>query len=326
LPDGELDDAVDEAIARFRGPAGLVIGALAGSQEGIRARGGVAPDALFEIGSVTKVFTAILLADLSLAGTVALDEPLQALLPGVRVPVRDGEITLAHLATHSSGLPRLPPGFVRRARRQRANPYAWLTEEDVLAALERTRLRARPGTKVRYSNYGYGLLGLALSRRAGSPYVELLERRVLSPLGLHETGVDVPAGRLAGGHSRRGKPVSHWEGGAFAGAGALRSSGADLLRFARACLDPPVGSPGPALALTLRSRRRLNRFSEIGLGWFLRRWKDGSTLAWHNGGTGGFRSVFGVLPERGIAVVALANSARSPDRTAVRLARRLARA
>jgi CubicO group peptidase (beta-lactamase class C family) len=313
---------LDESLARARAPAGVVLGAIADGQQEVRARGGVAPDALFEIGSVTKVFTAILLADLSLAGEVALDEPLQALLPGVRVPARDGEITLAHLATHSAGLPRLPPGFVRRARRQRANPYAWLREEDVLAALERTRLRARPGTKVRYSNYGYGLLGIALSRRTGVSYIELLERRVLLPLGLHETGVDVPAERLVDGHSRRGKP--DWDAGAFAGAGALRSSAADLLRFARACLETPQEAPGPALALTLQPQRRLNRFAEIGLGWFLRRWKDGSTLAWHNGGTGGFRSVFGVVPGRGIAVVALANSARSPDRLAVRLAQRLA--
>lgn len=320
----ELDDALDEAIARFRGPAGVVIGALAGSHEGIRARGRVAPDALFEIGSITKVFTATLLADLSVSGEVALDEPLQALLPGVRVPSRKGEITLAHLATHSAGLPRLPPGFKRRALRQRANPYAWLREEDVLAALERTRLRARPGTRVRYSNYGYGLLGLALARRTGMPYLELLERRVLDPLGLHETGVDVSAARLVDGHSRRGKPVSHWDAGAFEGAGALRSSAADLLRFARACLDPPAAAPGPALALTLEPRRRLNRFAELGLGWFLRRWQDGWTLAWHNGGTGGFRSVLGVTRGRGVGVVALANSARSPDRIAVRLARRLA--
>jgi len=84
----ELDEALDQAIARARGPAGVVVGAIAGAHEGVRARGGVAPETLFEIGSITKVFTAILLADLSLSGEVALDEPLQALLPDVRVPAR----------------------------------------------------------------------------------------------------------------------------------------------------------------------------------------------------------------------------------------------
>lgn len=319
----ELDGALDGALARAGGPAGVVVAAIAGGDEGLRARG-VAPDALFEIGSLTKVFTAILLADLALDGTLALDEPLQALLPDVRVPARDGEITLAHLATHSAGLPRLPPGFTRRALRQRANPYAWLREEDVLAALERTRLRARPGARVRYSNYGYGVLGIALSRRSGVPFEQLLERRVLAPLGLRDTGVDVPVARLVGGHSRTGKPVSHWEGGAFAGAGALRSSAADLLRFARACLKPPAEAPGPAIALTLRPQRRLSRVSEIGLAWFLRRLPNGSTLAWHNGATGGFRTVFGVVPDSQVAVIALANSARSLDRLGVRLLRRLA--
>lgn len=302
-----------------------MLGGLSGDEEAVRAGGEVGADALFEIGSVTKVFTATLLADLSHAGSVSLDEPLQALLPGVRVPTRDGEITLEHLATHSAGLPRLPPGFLRRARRQRANPYAWLREDDVLPALEATRLRAAPGTKVRYSNFGAGVLGIALARRAGMPYAELLHGRVLAPLELHDTGVDVAAERLAVGHSRRGRPVDHWDLGALEGAGALRSSASDLLRFARACLEPPSAAPGPALALTLQPRRRLNRFGDIGLGWFLGRRKQGWTLAWHNGGTGGFRSFVGLVPERGVAVVALTNSARSADRMAVRTVELLAR-
>jgi D-alanyl-D-alanine-carboxypeptidase/D-alanyl-D-alanine-endopeptidase len=292
----------------------------------VRAVGDVSADALFEIGSVTKVFTATLLADLSLAGSVSLDEPLQALLPGVRVPTRDGEITLEHLATHSAGLPRLPPGFLRRARRQRANPYAWVREDDVLAALERTRLRWMPGTKTRYSNFGAGLLGIALSHRAGVPYGELVRARVLSPLGLHDTGIEVATERLAVGHSRRGRPVVHWNVRGLEGAGALRSSAADLLRFARACLEPPPAAPGPALALTLEPRRRLGRFADIGLGWLLGRRKDGWTLAWHNGGTGGFRSFVGLAREWNVAVVALTNSSRSADRVAVRTVERLARA
>lgn len=310
---------------RAGGPAGLVVGALAGGEQRARSRGDVAPETLFEIGSITKVFTAVLLADLSLSGHVALDEPLQALLPDTRVPVRDGEIILEHLATHAAGLPRLPPGFRRGARRRQANPYAWLREEDVLAALERARLRATPGARVRYSNFGAGILGIALTRRAGKPFAELLRERVLSPLGLGETGIDVPPERLAIGHSRRGRPVAHWDVRGLEGAGALRSSAGDLLRFARACLEPPATAPGPALALCLEPRRRLNRFGEIGLGWFLTQRKDGWLLAWHNGGTGGFRSFLGLAPERGVAAVALANSRRPPDRAAVRLVERLAR-
>lgn len=317
---------LDDAITRGRGRLpGLVLGAVSGGKEAARAVGDVATDALFEIGSVTKVFTATLLADLYLAGEVALDEPLQALLPDVRVPTRDGEITLEHLATHSSGLPRLPPGFLRRARRQRQNPYAWLREDDVLAALERTRLRARPGTKVRYSNFGAGLLGIALARRTGVPYGELLRARVLTPLALRETGVDVAADRLAAGHSRRGLPVAHWDVRGLEGAGALRSSAGDIVRFVRACLEPPSAAPGPALALALEPRRRLNRFGDIGLGWFLGRRKEGWTLAWHNGGTGGFRSFVGLALGQGVGVVALTNSARSADRVAVRAVERLAR-
>jgi CubicO group peptidase (beta-lactamase class C family) len=317
---------LDEAIARGLGRRpGLVLAAICGGQEAVRVGGDVSVDALFEIGSVTKVFTATLLADLSLAGSLSLDEPLQAALPDVRVPTRDGAITLEHLATHCSGLPRLPPGFVRRARRERQNPYGWLREEDVLAALERTRLRSRPGTKVRYSNFGAGLLGIALARRAGMPYGELLRMRVLEPLGLHDTGIAIAPERLATGHSRRGRPVAHWDVRGLEGAGALRSSAGDVLRFAKACLEPPADAPGPALALTLVPRRRLSRFGDIGLGWFLGRRKEGWTVAWHNGGTGGFRSFVGVALGREVGVVALTNSTRSADRLALRTVERLAR-
>ncbi len=282
-------------------------------------------DALFEIGSVTKVLTATLLADQALAGMVRLDEPLRSLLPGVCVPARDGEITLEHLATHTSGLPRLPPGFLRGALGRRSNPYASLSEDDVLAALERCRLRRPPGTRVHYSNFGAGLLGIALSRRAGLGYESLLGRRILRPLGLSETGIAVPEERLVGGHSRRGRPVSHWDVCGLEGAGALRSSARDLLRLARACLDPPEAAPGPALALALQPRRRVGRPMDIGLGWFLTRRKDGWTLAWHNGGTGGFRSFLGLARDRAVAVVVLTNCARSPDGLALRTVDHLAR-
>jgi len=317
---------LDAAVARGRGRRnGLVLGALSGGQQAIRAGGDVSVDSLLEIGSVTKVFTTALLADLVLAGSTSLGEPLQALLPDVRVPTRDGAITLEHLATHSSGLPRLPPGFLRTARRHRANPYARLRDEDVLAALARTRLRATPGARVRYSNFGAGLLGIALARLAGLPYAELLSTHVLEPLGLHDTGIDVSPTLLVSGHSRRGRPVEHWDVRGLEGAGALRSSAGDLLRFTRACLEPTPAAPGPALALTLQPRRRLNRFGDMGLGWFLGRRKDGWTLAWHNGGTGGFRSFVGLALGQGVAVVALTNSTRTPDRLAVRVLERLAR-
>jgi CubicO group peptidase (beta-lactamase class C family) len=275
-------------------------------------------DTLFEIGSITKVFTALLLADMALEGSVALDEPLRELLAGVRVPSRGGEICLEHLATHTSGLPRLPPGMLPRALFDTSNPYAQLDEDRVLAALERTRLRRAPGKRVRYSNLGPGLLGIALARRAGIGYEELLRSRVLEPLGLADTGIDVPPERLARGHSHRGRPVSWWDFPGLAGAGALRSSANDLLRLLSACLDPPDSRLGRALALAMKPRARAGRRLQIGLGWFQLR-RGGETLVWHDGGTGGFRSIAGFVPTRRTAVVALTNSARPVHRVALRL-------
>ena len=153
------------------------------------------PDAhtIFEIGSLTKVFTATLLALLSEEGRLALDDPLQRYLPpGVELPVRGRPITLADLATHTSGLPRLPHRFFLRSLRHRRNPYAWFTVDDLHAGLPSTRLRREPGGRSRYSNLGYGLLGHALAACAGSSYEQLVQERICRPLALADTHAAVP--------------------------------------------------------------------------------------------------------------------------------------
>ncbi|MEV7908142.1 serine hydrolase domain-containing protein, partial [Streptomyces anulatus] len=149
--------------------AGVVVAAVAGDLVEIRGAGrtgagrdGVpGADTVFEIGSVTKVFTALALARMAVAGTVALDEPLAELLPeGARVPSRDGEeITLRHLATHTSGLPRLPKGMLLSAllHPSKPDPYAEFTADVLLRGLAETRLGATPGHRFRYSNLGAGL-------------------------------------------------------------------------------------------------------------------------------------------------------------------------
>nr|BFE81614.1 hypothetical protein GCM10020093_042150 [Planobispora longispora] len=194
---------------------GVVVAAIAGESVEIRGAGrtggkhdGV-PDAdtVFEIGSVSKVFTALALARLAVAGKADLDEPLAALLPeGTRVPSRDGkEITLRHLATHTSGLPRLPKGMLLRAllRPSTPDPYAGCTAEFLLGTLAATRLGAVPGRRFRYSNLGAGLLGLALARRAGTDYETLITREICEPLGMTDTGLTDQSGRLIQGHDRR---------------------------------------------------------------------------------------------------------------------------
>ncbi|MEJ2854560.1 MULTISPECIES: serine hydrolase domain-containing protein [unclassified Saccharothrix] len=203
------------------------------------------PGTRFEIGSLTKTFTALLLAQMVAAGEVSHDDDVARYLPpnSLRTP-----ITLAQLATHTSGLPRLPPGLLRTALpRWFTNPYAAFGPNDLLNALPRTRTRDT-GTRppYRYSNYGVALLGLALARAAGVPYANLLADRVLHPLGLHDT--DCTDIHQATGHWH-GRPRPPWHIPGLPAAGALRSTAPDLLRYLTALLTPhttPLPAHGPS--------------------------------------------------------------------------------
>ncbi len=311
---------------RARKHVGIAVGVRRGGETALVGRGRVADDrphapderTIFEIGSITKVVTATLLADLAREGLVALDDPVQRHLPdGVVIPVRGRPITLADLATHTSGLPRLPKGLLWRALREGANPYASFTVDDLRAAIPVTKPRREPGRKFRYSNYGAGLLGHVLALRAGTSYEELVARRITRPLGMTDTSIAVPDDKLdrfAEGHSRRGKPVSNWDLPGLAGAGALRSTVTDLLTF----LDAHLGTAPPGLAEAVRlthEPRASRRALSVGLGWMILPVEgQPGPAVWHDGGTGGFRSVAGFVAEPGTSVVVLSNSCRPVDR------------
>jgi serine-type D-Ala-D-Ala carboxypeptidase/endopeptidase len=334
-----VGDSVDAVLGRHaRKHVGIVAGVRWHGETWMFARGRIGadrpgppgPDTIFEIGSVTKAFTATVLADMVEEGLVALDDPVQRYLPaGVDLPVRGRPITLGDLATQTSGLPRLPPGMLRRSLGQRSNPYAGFTELDLERAVPRTPLKSEPGEKLRYSNFGFGLLGYALARRAGQPFERLVLERLCAPLGLVDTRVSVPAearARFADGHSRSGKQVPHWDLGALAGAGALRSTVADLLRFLELQLRPPATRLGQAAQATHEPRARRGRLSQR-LGWVgLPLRGDSRQVLWHNGGTGGFRSFVGFVSENEAGVVVLSNCSRSVDAIGFRILEAISRA
>lgn len=313
---------------------GLAVAAVAAGETTHASRGRadeegrpVDEHTVFEIGSVTKVFTALTLAAMCEAGEVALDEPLVDLYPELTLPVRGRPVTLADLATHAAGLPRLPPGLLRKALRHRDDPYASFTDADVARALESVRLRAEPGARVRYSNFGAGVLGQALARRAGTPYDDLVRTRVCRPLGLLDTGVRRSPDQLdrrAVGHDRRGRPVPDWNMDSLPGMGALHSTSADLARFLAAQLDPGATPLGDAIRMTQQPRTRWGRVGHVGLGWMLTPLaRTGRMMQWHNGGTGGAFSFVGLEPEAQVAVVVLTNTARPVDGLGTSLLRRL---
>ena len=279
--------------------------------------GGVDERTVFEIGSVTKVFTALLLADQVVAGSVELEQPLHELLPDVRIPVRGRPITLADLATHTSGLPRLPRSMLRQAMRNRSDPYAHFTEHDVHAGLERARLRREPGGKWRYSNFGAAVLGHALAKHAGTTYDHLLRERVTGPLGLVDTVITLrpdQVQRAARGHTRWRHPTNDWSMPAMPAMGAVHSTAADLTKFLHAQLDPDDTPLAEAIRLTHEPRAGRPPL-QAALGWLVASLpKGGPTVHWHNGGTGGARSFAGFVADQRSACVVLTTGQRSADR------------
>lgn len=263
---------------------------------------------LFELGSITKTFTALLLADASLRGELRLDDPLE---PVLDLPLRDkgGQpLRWIDLATHRSGLPRLPANLLPRRNDDPYADYGWADMQIFLRGWQPTRAREE---RYEYSNLGYGLLGQALALRSGKSFETLLGERVLRPLKLESMVLAPPPGALlAQGHDAAGKPVAAWRfQPAMAGAGALLGSARDLAAYARAALGQTPGKPlAEAFALCLRSHAEgIRPVNPIGLAWNLAP-LNGRTVFNHDGGTGGFSSSLWLDPQRGRAAAVLANA------------------
>jgi D-alanyl-D-alanine-carboxypeptidase/D-alanyl-D-alanine-endopeptidase len=295
--------------------AGLTIGVLRDGKAEFfgygRANdsGSARPDAdtIYEIGSISKVFTGVLLADAVERGEVKLDTPLRAIWPAKFSDSRVGDITLLQLSTHTSGLPKLPSNLQPKVV---ANPYADYDKARLRQYLIGHQLRRAPGTASEYSNIGVGLLGRLLADRDKTSYAALLEDRITKPLKMSSTALSVPQkdrGRLATPHLASGAVTSPWDFQALAGAGGIKSTARDMLRFAEASLAPPNDELGKALELAWQEHRKpLESHVAMGLGWHIAR--DGATR-WHNGGTGGFKSMLLVDRRNNSAVIVLANTA-----------------
>jgi CubicO group peptidase (beta-lactamase class C family) len=267
-------------------------------------------DTLFEIGNVTAVYTAVLLADAIERGAIAADTPVASLLPvGASLPVGgDVAMTVEHLASHRSGLPRLPDAVA--SRMLAGDPHAGYGEDALFRDLAAARLVAVPGERFTYSTFGVGVLGHLLAKKLGAArYDVALRDHVLKPLGLASTSQSVPAGagsRHAVGHDDDGKPVPFWTWSALAGAGALRSTVTDQLAFVRANLAAAANKPGK-LAAALRRTHDVAATvddQQVGLGWLI----DADGRRWHSGSTGGFHAFVGFDPQREHGVVVLAST------------------
>jgi CubicO group peptidase (beta-lactamase class C family) len=268
-------------------------------------------DTVFEIGSITKVFTALLLTEMVARGEVALDDPASKYLPGhVKMPERQGrKITLLDLATYSSGLPRIPDGIPRTGD----NPYAAYGAEQLYAFLSGHSLRFDPGTRYIYANLGFGLLGHVLALRANTSYEDLVVSRICVPLELADTRISLTPSmrdRLAQGHLSNLKLASNWDFQVLAGAGALRSTANDLLKFMKAASFAGTGAPlRSAIDMLLKTRRPTDApVSEVGLGWFVRS-GNSDEIVWKDGMTGGYACFAGFSMPLRSGTVVLSNTA-----------------
>lgn len=318
----DLSDRIEARVQSYvtsRANVGLAVGIYQRGEfyvKGFSNPGQPVPNAntIYEIGSITKVFTGIILAQQALTNQVGLDDPIRDYLPAeVSLSPEVGAITLRQLATHSSGLPRLPDNLAEGMDEN--NPYQHYDAGKLYAALSAMQLDFPPGKGSSYSNLGMGLLGHLLSLKTGKSYGALIQETIAQPLQMDNTLIYLesePLSRLIAGHSSEGAIVPNWDLAVLSGAGGLRSTVPDLLKLVQASLQPPQGQLGAALELSQQPQQSDSAAvpnDTIGLGWQrLNPFRQYPFLTlWHNGGTGGYTSWLGIRPDRQCGVVLLSN-------------------
>ncbi len=315
----DLQAVLDRDLGAARAPIFLT-GALADGTEGgiaigvvehgvrrVFAFGTAKADSIFEIGSITKTFTGLILARMVEAGKVKFDEPVRELLPEGTVPKPEGaEITLLDLAIQHSGLPRMPDNF-HPADVQ--NPYADYRAADLYHFLAAHGVGKAGTPGFVYSNLGVGLLGQALANRAGTGWPVLLQEEIAGPLGLKDTVVSLSPeqqARFIQGHDGQHRRAHAWDLDALAGAGAIRSTAADMLTYLEAQLHPEkYPALAAAIAQTHELRSDFGPAMRIGLLWL---YVSKEEFYWHNGGTGGYSSYAFFDPPHDCAGIVLYNT------------------
>jgi CubicO group peptidase (beta-lactamase class C family) len=325
---------------------GLVVGVISRDHRSIFGYGKASDasaeppcgDTLFEIGSITKVFTTSLLAILTADGLLKLNEPVRDLMPSLsNLPA---EITLLRLASHTAGLPRMPSNLIRSMLQNRRNPYAAYTTADLFLYLSsyKPKQRRTATDQINYSNLGVALLGHILAQSSDSSYEQAIVSRICDKLAMHDTRITLSPEqkeRLSTPHSANGKPIQNWDLLTFAGSGALRSTANDMLKFLAANMGRPQSSltnilqlcheirseafppqgrlQGLFSGLFQREQDTQNHRQGVALGWFVGNLSPmGKRVYWHHGATGGYRAFTGFVKSTETGVVVLAN--RSPGR------------
>lgn len=264
---------------------------------------------IYEIGSISKVFTSLLLADAVVRGDIELTATANVRNDAqLKLPSHDERsISWLDLSTHRSGLPRLPDNL---APATLDNPYSEYNSEKAAEALAELKLPRSPGESQEYSNFAVSVLGYLVGENAESSYQQLLRQRIAKPLGMSDCTVKISAAqkkRMATPHAAVGSPTPVWTWADLPGAGGVRATMKDMMRFARAQLNPPTNKLGEAIDLTWKPHTKAdNSGAAMGLGWMIM--DDGETH-WHNGQTGGSHSMLLINRKQKLALIVLSNTA-----------------
>lgn len=320
----DLKDVLERDIARALKSNNLGPGTGAGVtvavyEHGVRrvfCYGEAKSDSIYEIGSTTKTFTGLLLAQMAAQGKVKLDEPVRELLPAGAVAKPEGpEITLLNLATQRSGLPPMPDNISVANLDQ---PYADYHVVDLMAYLGKHGVGNPAQASSPFGSLGFGLLGVALASRAGKSYGDLVQEEIAGPLGLKDTALTLTAEqqeRLIAGHDEYHKTAPAWQSDVFAGAIGLRSTAEDMLTYLEAHLHPERLTVVPgfaggttlkaALQQSLEPHGEVTRNMRIALGWL---YQAETGNYWHNGATAA-HSMYAFFNSKGdFAAVVLYNT------------------
>lgn len=257
---------------------------------------------VFEIGSLSKIFTSALLADLVVENKLELDQPIKEYL---NFPLRNSpQFTFKELANHTSGLPRIPHGFIWESIWHMDNPYKDFDEDKLREYMSNEmELNSDPGASLQYSNIGAGILGYTLTQVEGKSYEEMLQQRLFDPLEMKQstTNKNLVADNLVAGLTKRGSHATNWDLGAIPGAGAILSSSEDLAKFSLANFNPA----NKTLNLQHQQTFSSDESSNLALGWFIIEQDSTQQWLWHNGGTGGYRSsmVLDIVKQNGVVIL-----------------------
>lgn len=313
-----VDELCNKYVAEGKAP-GLFVGIVQGDKVYVKGYGltdkdnGAAPDSntIFEIGSISKVFTTEIVQRLTEEGQMNWDDNIAKYMPQQEHLPKNDSTTLRHLASHTSGYPRLPEMWFGKLEENECDPYSVLTMNDLYTYLStNTDKKAPSPDNYEYSNLGAGILGHIAEWKTGKTYETLLQEYICNPLGMNNTSLQVKdSTRFATGYDEKGKKTCHWAFPILYSAGAIRSTGADMLRFLKA----NMGYNGALSTSFKKTHEDVTDMmgGSVGLGWHID--KAGGIMhkmeriVWHNGGTGGFRSHIAFVPGTNKGMILLAN-------------------